>query len=84
MVMVLLVTLGISAGFFVVPMNELIQNRPRPEEPEEKELRLWHPGPRARVPDRLGLKHWHGICAGADAAGAMAKRATLDEAATTG
>ncbi len=31
MVMVLLVALGISAGFFVVPINALIQNRPRPE-----------------------------------------------------
>ena len=27
----LLVALGISAGFFVVPVNALIQNRPRPE-----------------------------------------------------
>src|SRR5208337_3024605 len=31
MVMLLLVALGISAGFFVVPINALIQNRPRPE-----------------------------------------------------
>jgi Major Facilitator Superfamily len=31
MVMVLLVALGISAGFFVVPINALIQNRPKPE-----------------------------------------------------
>ena len=31
MVMVLLVVLGISAGFFVVPINALIQNRPKPE-----------------------------------------------------
>lgn len=30
-VMVLLVALGISAGFFVVPINALIQNRPKPE-----------------------------------------------------
>jgi acyl-[acyl-carrier-protein]-phospholipid O-acyltransferase/long-chain-fatty-acid--[acyl-carrier-protein] ligase len=32
MAMMLLVTLGISAGFFVVPINALIQNRPRSEE----------------------------------------------------
>ena len=32
MVMVLLVALGMAAGFFVVPINALIQNRPRPEE----------------------------------------------------
>jgi acyl-[acyl-carrier-protein]-phospholipid O-acyltransferase/long-chain-fatty-acid--[acyl-carrier-protein] ligase len=31
-VMVLLFLLGVSAGFFVVPVNALIQNRPRPEE----------------------------------------------------
>ena len=31
MVMALLFVLGISAGFFVVPVNALIQNRPRPE-----------------------------------------------------
>ena len=30
-VMALLVALGISAGFFVVPVNALIQNRPKPE-----------------------------------------------------
>jgi acyl-[acyl-carrier-protein]-phospholipid O-acyltransferase / long-chain-fatty-acid--[acyl-carrier-protein] ligase len=30
-VMVLLIALGLSAGFFVVPINALIQNRPRPE-----------------------------------------------------
>ncbi|HEY4978171.1 MAG TPA: MFS transporter [Candidatus Acidoferrum sp.] len=30
-VMILLFLLGISAGFFVVPVNALIQNRPRPE-----------------------------------------------------
>ena len=30
-VMALLFALGISAGFFVVPVNALIQNRPRPE-----------------------------------------------------
>jgi acyl-[acyl-carrier-protein]-phospholipid O-acyltransferase / long-chain-fatty-acid--[acyl-carrier-protein] ligase len=30
-VMLLLVALGISAGFFVVPINALIQNRPRPD-----------------------------------------------------
>jgi len=32
MVMLLLATLGIAAGFFVVPINALIQNRPKPEE----------------------------------------------------
>jgi acyl-[acyl-carrier-protein]-phospholipid O-acyltransferase / long-chain-fatty-acid--[acyl-carrier-protein] ligase len=32
MVMLLLVTLGVCAGFFVVPVNALIQNRPKPEE----------------------------------------------------
>ena len=32
MVMLLLAALGITAGFFVVPINALIQNRPRPEE----------------------------------------------------
>ncbi len=31
-VMLLLVALGISAGFFVVPINALIQNRPKAEE----------------------------------------------------
>jgi acyl-[acyl-carrier-protein]-phospholipid O-acyltransferase / long-chain-fatty-acid--[acyl-carrier-protein] ligase len=31
-VMGLLVALGVCAGFFVVPVNALIQNRPRPEE----------------------------------------------------
>jgi acyl-[acyl-carrier-protein]-phospholipid O-acyltransferase/long-chain-fatty-acid--[acyl-carrier-protein] ligase len=31
MVLILLIALGISAGFFVVPINALIQNRPRPE-----------------------------------------------------
>lgn len=31
MVMALLFALGLSAGFFVVPVNALIQNRPRPE-----------------------------------------------------
>jgi acyl-[acyl-carrier-protein]-phospholipid O-acyltransferase / long-chain-fatty-acid--[acyl-carrier-protein] ligase len=31
LVMLLLVALGISAGFFVVPINALIQNRPKPE-----------------------------------------------------
>lgn len=31
-VMLLLVALGISAGFFVVPINALIQNCPKPEE----------------------------------------------------
>jgi len=31
MVMLLLFMLGVSAGFFVVPINALIQNRPRPE-----------------------------------------------------
>jgi len=31
-VMLLLVALGICAGFFVVPINALIQNRPKPEE----------------------------------------------------
>jgi len=31
MVMLLLVALGTAAGFFVVPINALIQNRPRPE-----------------------------------------------------
>ncbi len=30
-VMVLLFLLGVTAGFFVVPVNALIQNRPRPE-----------------------------------------------------
>ncbi len=30
-VMILLFLLGVSAGFFVVPVNALIQNRPRPE-----------------------------------------------------
>jgi acyl-[acyl-carrier-protein]-phospholipid O-acyltransferase / long-chain-fatty-acid--[acyl-carrier-protein] ligase len=30
-VMLLLVALGMSAGFFVVPINALIQNRPKPE-----------------------------------------------------
>jgi acyl-[acyl-carrier-protein]-phospholipid O-acyltransferase/long-chain-fatty-acid--[acyl-carrier-protein] ligase len=30
-VMALLFVLGVSAGFFVVPVNALIQNRPRPE-----------------------------------------------------
>jgi hypothetical protein len=30
-VMLLLVVLGICAGFFVVPINALIQNRPKPE-----------------------------------------------------
>ncbi len=30
-VMLLLVALGMAAGFFVVPINALIQNRPRPE-----------------------------------------------------
>jgi len=31
-VMALLVALGVCAGFFVVPVNALIQNRPKPEE----------------------------------------------------
>jgi len=31
LVMLLLVVLGMSAGFFVVPINALIQNRPKPE-----------------------------------------------------
>ncbi|HUN60550.1 MAG TPA: MFS transporter [Candidatus Sulfotelmatobacter sp.] len=31
-VLLLLVALGICAGFFVVPINALIQNRPKPEE----------------------------------------------------
>ena len=31
-VLLLLVALGVAAGFFVVPINALIQNRPRPEE----------------------------------------------------
>jgi len=31
LVMTLLFTLGVCAGFFVVPVNALIQNRPRPE-----------------------------------------------------
>jgi len=31
LVMLLLFTLGVSAGFFVVPINALIQNRPKPE-----------------------------------------------------
>lgn len=31
MVMLLLFALGVCAGFFVVPVNALIQNRPRPE-----------------------------------------------------
>ena len=31
-VMLLLFALGMSAGFFVVPINALIQNRPKPEE----------------------------------------------------
>jgi acyl-[acyl-carrier-protein]-phospholipid O-acyltransferase/long-chain-fatty-acid--[acyl-carrier-protein] ligase len=31
LVMLLLFVLGVCAGFFVVPVNALIQNRPRPE-----------------------------------------------------
>jgi len=31
MMMGLLAALGVCAGFFVVPVNALIQNRPRPE-----------------------------------------------------
>ena len=31
-VMALLIALGVCAGFFVVPVNALIQNRPKPEE----------------------------------------------------
>jgi MFS family permease len=30
--MALLAALGVAAGFFVVPVNALIQNRPKPEE----------------------------------------------------
>ena len=105
MVMVLLVALGVSAGFFVVPINALIQNRPKAG---GKGSRNWSsepafvwrdcaaalgairhvaagpPGPGPCFSDLLRSVHWHGICAGADASGVVAKRAVLDAAATTG